>query len=363
MTENPTRPQVRGQFREEAAEWLVTFSEGAADARAREAFSAWLRASPEHVRAYLRVSAFWEAADQLDLGLKRDIAELVRLAQLESNVFPLQQLQAPVSAVSSSPTPAGLLPAVRSPRRRKIRAFAIAASVGVLSVALTVWQLTQQTYTTSTGEQRTVTLTDGSTIELNARSRVTVRFSEHERDIELLEGQALFGVAHDATRPFIVSSNDTRIRAVGTRFDVDRKRTEVVVTVLEGKVSVAQGDQRAVVDRGATAGGGTPVLLASGQQVVTQKDQRAVVRQVDTAKVTAWREGLLVFDDARLSEVVEEFNRHNFKSLVISDPQLGELKISGVFPAAGSGRIMEFLHERFGITGQDSGDAIVIGRQ
>jgi len=315
------------------------------------------------VRAYLRVSAFWEAADQLDVGLKRDIAELVRLAQLESNVFPLQPLQAPGASVTSSPTPAGLLPAVRSPRRPKIRSLAVAASIGILSVALMVWRLTQQTYTTLTGEQRTVTLTDGSTIELNARSRVTVRFSEHERDIELVEGQAIFGVAHDATRPFIVTSNDTRVRAVGTRFDVDRKHTEIVVTVLEGKVSVAQGDKRAVVDGRATEGAGALVLLASGQQAVTQKDQRAVVRQVDTAKVTAWREGLLVFDDVDLSEVVEEFNRHNYKSLVINDPQLRELKISGVFPAAGSERIMEFLHERFGITGQDSGDAIVIGRQ
>src|SRR5690606_26847429 len=88
------------------------------------------------------------------------------------------------------------------------------------------------------GEQRTVTLADGSVIELNARSRIKVRYADRERAIDLLQGQALFRVAKDPTKPFIVASGGTYVRAVGTQFDVYKKSVGTVVTVVEGRVAV-----------------------------------------------------------------------------------------------------------------------------
>src|SRR5205807_1325966 len=95
-----------------------------------------------------------------------------------------------------------------------------------------------QVYATAIGEQRSVVLKDGSMIQLNSRSRVEVRYTDHDRKIALKEGQALFTVARDTQRPFLVSAGDTAVRAVGTQFDVNRLETEIVVTVLEGKVAV-----------------------------------------------------------------------------------------------------------------------------
>jgi transmembrane sensor len=351
MNNTPIRPHLRAQIREEAAEWLVTFSEGTAEPSAREEFNAWLRVSPEHVRAYLRVSAFWEAADRIGLGTNGDIDELVRRAQQENNIVPLQP---PATPTASAPTVL----------RRTVPLLAVAASMAILSVALTWWYLADPTYATATGEQRTVTLTDGSTVELNARSRLRLHFSKRERAIDLLEGQAIFRVAHDATRPFIVRSDRTSVKAVGTQFDVDRKQSGVVVTVIEGKVAVAQNAELLALDEPAKDHNDSiSVLLAEGQQLVAQTDRHVIVRPIDPAKVTAWQEGLLVFDSAPLSEVAEEFNRHNLKSLVIDDPQVRALRISGVFPATGSDRIMEFLRERFGITAHETKDSIVIDRR
>ncbi len=102
-------------------------------------------------------------------------------------------------------------------------------------------------YSTDIGERRSITLADGSTVDLNARSKLRIEFSSAERRVELLDGQALFQVAKDKQRPFIVHSGDATVRAVGTQFDVYRKDSGTTITVLEGRVAVylqrARGDQ------------------------------------------------------------------------------------------------------------------------
>ncbi len=131
------------------------------------------------------------------------------------------------------------------------------------------------------GEQRSIALADGSTLELNSRSKVRVRYSEHERALELLEGQALFRVAKDTSRPFIVSCDGTRVRAVGTQFDVNKKRGGTVVTVVEGQVSVVSSVIDARIDdvnvevfrcrrcrvRRNESRGASGILLAAGEQI------------------------------------------------------------------------------------------------
>ena len=103
------------------------------------------------------------------------------------------------------------------------------------------WGLSKPTtYSTAIGEQRSFTLADGSTIELSPRSRVRVRLSDRERDIQLLDGQAFFTVTKDVNRPFVVAVDQARVRAVGTQFDVNKRRSGTTVTVLEGRVAVYQ---------------------------------------------------------------------------------------------------------------------------
>lgn len=349
-----TSKHLNAQIREQASEWLVCFSEGEVDADAREAFTHWLRSSPEHVRAYLRVSAFWHDAELIDKPARGDIDGLVERALNESNVVSLRDIARvpPLSDVSKRGAPSG-------------RSWTIAAALTIVCVG-TLFAVLQfyggQTYVTGVGELRTVTLRDGSKIELNARSRIKVKFSDARRDVELVEGQALFRVAKDAARPFIVRSGDTDVRAVGTQFDVNRKSTGTVVTVFEGTVAVT----RPAIERAMNAPAALEVprvLLSPGDQVTATAQTLMAVKKANLAATNAWTEGLLMFDSAPLSEVVQEFNRHNLKPMVIMDERLSNLRISGIFPATGAERLTGFLQERFDILVQEREDAIKLSTQ
>jgi transmembrane sensor len=177
-----------------------------------------------------------------------------------------------------------------------------------------------------------------------------------------LEGQALFSVAKDAARPFIVRSGNISVKAVGTQFDVNRKRSGTVVTVFEGSVAVTQPaiEQRPNVPAAAEV---PRVLLTPGDQVTVTEREIMPAKKANLAAATAWTEGLLMFDSAPLSEVVQEFNRHNLKPMVIADVRLLELRISGIFPATGAERLTGFLQERFDIVVQERDDAIRLSAQ
>lgn len=235
------------QIAEEAAAWFVDFSVGDVEPDQMARFNEWLRTSPVHVRAYLQVTALWEDAELLKL----DAAELEVLAQKiasEGNVVPLRQVETHVPVVATDTTSSATAPPLRTPVRPARRRFAIAACAAVLSVIVgfALWMRADQSvlYVTETGEQRTVTLVDGSVVQLNSRSRLRVSFSEQVRRVELLDGQALFEVAKNPARPFVVESGKTSVQAVGTQFDVYRKSTGTVVTVLEGRVAVSEGTAR-----------------------------------------------------------------------------------------------------------------------
>lgn len=363
--------RLNGQIVQEATDWLIRFSEREVDAAGRAEFHRWLCTSPEHVRAYLRVSAFWRDADRIGAGSNRqDIDALVRLAKFEADVIALN----PIPEIRPQPD------ARRPVRMRRFRSFAVAASLClVCAVAVIAWYVQSRgsVYVTGVGEQRTVTLPDGSMVIINAGSSLRLAFTDTERSVELREGQALFKVAKNPAWPFIVYSGDARVRAVGTEFDVNHRATDTVVTVIEGKVAVMPGDERPsgsvipsllsgrTVPDAVRLGSSVPpadrvMLLAAGEQawVTPRVARRHTLSQVQSA--TAWTQGLLVFDGATLSEVAREFNRHNLKPLIVADDSLSKLRVSGTFPAVGAERIVRFLQERFHVTVYQTSDAIRI---
>jgi transmembrane sensor len=218
-----------------------------------------------------------------------------------------------------------------------------------------LWNRSQlNTYTTGIGEQRSIILQDGSTVDLNAQSRVRIVYGARERRVELAEGQALFRVAKDAARPFVVRAGTTDIRAVGTQFDVYRKTAGTVVTVVEGRVAVlpftlparrsirpGAADPADVTEESAPPP--TRTILSAGEQVIvgalsTQKAQHA-----DVAAATAWTQKQIIFRSTPLSEVVSEFNRYNARQLVITDPDIGGTRISGVFSSTDPGSLLRGL--------------------
>lgn len=347
MSGNSRRAPYNEQIGDEATEWFVRFCEQEVDGPSCQEFDAWLRRSPEHIRAYLDISALWDAGGAMNRNRRIDIEEMVRRARAESNVVVLEQL-------GNSKTET-----VHKPRARGSR-VAIAAAVFFFALACgaTLWwqQVRYPTYATRTAEQRIITLSDGSTVELNARSRIKVRFTQATRAIELVEGQALFHVAKNPARAFVVTSGTARVRAVGTQFDVYKKSTGTVVTVVEGKVAVS------APETSGTTTTQTPkieaVLLSAGEQVTVTPHALPAPTRTNPSLSTAWTQGNLVFDSTPLSEVVQEFARYNARPLFIDDPKLLTLHISGTFSTTDSGQLVNFLAQRFGLVVHDRDEGI-----
>lgn len=343
---------VHDHARDEAISWLIGFCEGEIDADGRERFERWLKASPEYVQAYLQVSALWQAAGRLNSARRLQIDELVQRAAAEVNVLKFEPIENRASF-------RGVM-RLRSGVRGKPAALAAALIVVVLfGIAGFWWQHDRSlVYVTAVGEQRTLILPDSSTVVLDARSKIRVRYTKSLRSVELLKGQALFGVAHNPARPFVVTTNDATIRDVGTEFDVRRTDAATVVTVLKGKIATfsAHGGSMASAER--TRG----IYVSAGEQVTIEP--RVVLRpvQINVAVATAWTQGKLVFDGTPLSEVIRDFNRYSLKPLTIDDPQLLSLHVSGTFEARDSKQLIQFLSERFGLVAHESSDGTRLSR-
>lgn len=355
--------KLNPQIYSEACEWFVECRSGALADTARREFDRWLRKSPEHLSAYLEIAAIWNEGSALDPQHQWDAEKLIATARAdEGNVIPLSLPTAPIASAATAQ------PAVWSRRPR-----AIAASIAIIALAVgaLVWSVLLQTptYTTGVGEQRSIVLADGSTVELNSRSRVTVRYSERERAIELLEGQALFRVAKDQARPFVVTSGDTRVRAVGTQFDVYKKHSGTIVTVVEGKVAIltniadpdlesmavdpealARPPSLQIEEQNSVQGGAGPtILLSAGEQATVTRARIQAAIHPNIASAIAWRQRQLVFESASLAEVAEEFNRYNERQLVVRDADLYDFHISGVFSSTDPASLIRFLRERPGV--------------
>jgi transmembrane sensor len=343
--------KLNSQIYSEAAEWFVNCRSGALDDVARRKFDSWLRQSPQHLSAYLELAAIWDEAPGLDAERRWDTDTLITEALADrSNVVPLARPSIPTGP-SSNQAP--------------MRWLAASIAAVVIGLAALVWVhlFREPVYVTQIGEQRSITLSDGSTMELNSRSKVRVRYSEHERAFELLEGQALFRVAKNAARPFIVTSDGTRVRAVGTQFDVNKKREGTVVTVVEGRVSVLTNVPDARVDPVAVEMSEPTLMLAAGEQITVTDTATKEVTRPDVARAIAWTQRQLVFDAATLSEVAEEFNRYNQRQLVLRDPELYEFHISGVFASTDPGALLAFLRERAGVHVEETDGAIYLTKK
>jgi transmembrane sensor len=369
MTHDKFQRPLNEQVREEAAEWLVAFCEGEVEASGRETFIAWLQSSPEHVRAYLRISALWEDRDLFARSRKLDAEALVRRALAESNVVSLSGAESGTADTSRTQRVPSQAAQHTGARRLAIAASVLLAAIGVASV---VWLRvhTDPVYETLVGEQRTVTLSDGSTIAMNARSKVVVRYDAARRAVDLVEGQALFRVARNPARPFIVHSGSTSIRAVGTQFDVLHRPGKTVVTVVEGRVAVSGAEAVGRDGGSARASGSKPsssqprnaTFVSAGEQIVATATALTAAERADVTAATAWTEGKLVFRSAPLREVIDEFNRHTPRRLIIDDERLAEVRISGMFPFTDTAHFVEFLRQRFAVTVRETDDEIRIGR-
>lgn len=337
-----SKRKFNAQVCQEACEWLVEFRVSDPDEATRKAFHAWLRESPAHMGAYLEAAAIWSEGAAVDSNEKWAVDALIaQAAEDPDNVVSFQS--------EPLPTARRGIAKVRHPRW-------IAAAAAVVLTAFTAgimaWLNHAPRYSTGIGEQRSIVFPDGSTVNLNSRSSIRVRYSREERAVDLLQGQALFSVAKDAARPFVVSSDSTQVRAVGTQFDVYKKHGGTVVTVVEGKVAVLDHAQ-------------PDIFVSAGEQLTVERnivERNSVPRPEPTNPVlaTAWTQRQLVFESTPLAEVAEEFNRYNERQLQIRDSALNTLEIDGVFSSTDPASLIRFLRARRGVQVTERASGFVI---
>lgn len=350
---------------ETAAEWFVALRTGDISPEQRRHFAAWLAESSVHVREYLGIAETWGA---LQAGKSWPEASAEELITLAREAPPIVALPSGVAAPSGPGLSARYPLIERSrPRRlhRRLTIRAAAASLLLVAVASLfalglLFGPGAQEYSTARGEQRSIVLDDGSIVQLNTLSRLIVRFDEHVRRIELPEGEALFRAAHDAARPFLVVTPAAAVRAIGTEFNVYSRTRDTEVAVLEGRVGVTAGTSFDRKDPLA-AESAASIVLGARESILLDAQGRASrseARGPDEA--VSWTQRRLVFDDAPVARVVEEFNRYNAKQLQASDPRLATLRISGVFDADDPDALVKYLERVQGIEAPGSSPTISV---
>jgi transmembrane sensor len=278
--------------RASAAEWLVRLQAPDLDEAEAVAFDAWLNAHPANAAAYDAALAV-----MLEVGAASD-----RIA--------------------------GALMAV--PARRPMAArrgwliaggLAAAATIALVVTPFGAFETATQTFATAKGEHRSVKLADGSAIDMNAGSRLSVRLGAHDRRIVLPEGEAVFDVAADKMRPFLIDAGDRTVRVVGTRFDVRRRSGMLSVTVERGVVEVQPSEGAA----------GRTFRLHPGQRLDHAEGAASVqVSAADPQQVSSWKSGRLIYRDQPLGDVVADLNQQFARPILLDDPALAQTRVSGV---------------------------------
>jgi transmembrane sensor len=311
---------------DQASAFVVRLQEGAG-ASERQAIADWIEADPRHAVAFARMEAAWEAG-----------------GRLRASPPPIE---APDAAVDID----GKL---RVSRRTLVGA-GLAASIATVG-ATVAWRYVGDVdlHHTRLGERRVITLADGSRIHLNTASAVEVAMRKHSRRIRLVKGEALFEVAHDPGRPFLVDAGAARLRAVGTAFNVRIRDTVVELTVTEGVVAVAEdgADVHRPDAPKIVAGGGA--VIGSGAMAPTALNA-TVLRQR-----TAWQDGVIELDGETLTQAVEEFNRYRGAPIIVGDPRLANLRVGGRFEVDEAEKFLTAVEGSFPVDAIPAADGSIL---
>ena len=291
---------------EAAAEWAVLLHAGALSEDDQAQLDQWLAADARHAPALRFAEQTWAALGELALEAR-----------------PLAHRLPPAAA----------RPAPVTRRRRPLRwvgraaVLSLVLAVGWVSGPTLLLQM-QSDYRTGAGEIRTVQLDDGSSVELDASSAISIDYDSNERRISLLAGSAVFDVApmgEAETRPFVVQSAGGRTRALGTQFVVGREGSEQAwVGVLQHSVAVSL--------QAPPVQGAAQYTLEEGQSArYSAKNGVQPLPGFDLSAATSWRRGVLIFDRQPLGQVIEQLNRYRPGQILLANPALASRQVSGVF--------------------------------
>jgi transmembrane sensor len=292
------------------------------------------------LRAIRAQAAVWvtdlhgpERSPELEAGVRRWLAEDPRHPQAFELATDAWQRSGNLPAhLPEEPRPAVPLAASLRMRHssRLTRVGFAGTAVLALVLATVFYLLKDPSLSTGYAEQKTVELSDGTEVTLNANSRVSVDYTDRLRKVTLTRGEALFNVTKHQTRPFVVIIGSRKVIALGTSFEVRREDTTeqgFTVTLIEGRVAIeplAAPDLLPVEPADA-------ILLNSGQRLRFAANSPDSVDSPAIDKVTAWRHGQLIFEDTSIREAAKEFNRYGKRRLAIDPSVSEELRVGGVF--------------------------------
>lgn len=319
--------ELSPSVRAEAAAWVARLHSSGRTRALEIGLRNWLQADPAHARAFEVATEAWEIGGSIPSGaLPRISHQATRSASMGARIF--------------------------SPPRL---AF-VAALCTVLVGTLLYQQLYKPAVSTDIGEQRMLTLEDGTRIFLNTNTRLMVRQDETSRRVQLESGEALFDVAKNPQRPFIVTAGNREVVALGTAFVVKRGPQQLTVTLMEGKVAVSPVpvDPKVSIPSYASlltevdpAASVDAVVLTPGQRLTFGADNAPKLDRPSLDDVTAWRRGEVILDKTRLQDAVEELNRYSVVKLVIDDAATADIPVSGVFRAGDSARFAQAVAETY----------------
>ncbi len=310
-----------------ATEWLVKLQSPQLTEAQKQDFFTWLDQKPEHQRAYIEAEALWE------------------------HLAPVEQLAAESATARITP--------VARPWYRRPQTIA-ASFIGLaMLVAIQLWPgLEGNQYQTAIGEQSHVVLADGSNIDLNTNSTLQVDLQKNRRLLKLPQGEAFFQVSHDPDRPFVVETPSGLVRVLGTRFNVYVDAFETTVTVVEGKVGVAE---TAALEQVAARDYRPRTTLTANQQVTLNGDgvDEAPVL-VDATVATTWRQGKQIYDSVPFADVVRDLNRYFTGKVKLGDPVLEDIQVVAVLDLRDKASAIAALESTFNLVAIQQSDEVTL---
>lgn len=286
---------------DEALSWFVRINSGDATEAEKADHAAWMAKDPGNRAEYAKLGDIWSYLDRI-----------------------------PDPRVSTK-RPASRIPNAAISRRALLAGGSAAALSAAGVVAICRPDFLTSDYATAAGELRSVTLPDGSLVELDSDTAIALAFTDEARVVKLLRGRVYFDVARDRSRPFTVLAEDGSTTALGTRFVVHEWAGTVTVSVEESAVSVVAPDRL------------QKVVVKAGENVSYNTASLGEVRSADVASETAWRRGKLVFEDRPLRQVLADVNRYRSGFIRVTDSRLFDMRVSGVFDISNPDGILDAI--------------------
>lgn len=318
------------QIEARAADWLLQRTEAGWSESKQAELDRWLASSTAHQAAYWRLEHGWRRVGS-DVSIEQDLDwddDWDRPARRQRRWFPAALAASLVAALG-------------------------AAQFSGLSPFSSEVAVARQKIATARGERKIAALADGSEIELNTATSIRAAIGGNNREVWLDEGEAYFSIARRDGQRFVVHVGNRSITVLGTKFNVRRDGGRLILSVVEGKVSLADTN---------AGSSGRAVVVTGGDMAVADGASTVVTAGLDdkVSEALSWRDGMLSFDQSSLAEAAAEFNRYNDKSIVITDAAAGDIRIGGTFKWNNVDAFARIMRDAYGLNVEDDGSVIKI---